>query len=394
KFPERSSKAYDEVVSAFYVGLAALQVGDDVHADAKLAQVTQIVPGEPAGWANWGVLALRQRNLDTAAQRFERARSTAPDNDRIYDLLGVLESSRGHSAEAIAAWRKATQSNPQNYRAAYHLAEEVERQGGGNADAEFQELIQKILVAQPDNQAAWLELARVAAKRGDAPTLKSAVEKVAAKSAGWPPEVKQQLAALQGAASGPDPKTAATRTIFLRNVLMRVPEFRESLAVLKAAPGEEAEPFTHFVKMESPTFAPASADPGLTFSDEAIAGANTTGGQRWNWLGAIALGSAGAPVVAMANGREVRLANGGTMAFPGGPSAVPPQPEGVLQIDFNYDFKTDVVLAGAGGVRFLRQDEPTKFVDVTAQTRLPKTILNANYTAAWAVDIEADGDLD
>src|SRR5262249_34345155 len=85
KFPERSSKAYDEVVSAFYVGLAALQVGDDVHADAKLAQVTQIVPGEPAGWANWGVLALRQRNLDTAAQRFERARSLAPDNDRIYD---------------------------------------------------------------------------------------------------------------------------------------------------------------------------------------------------------------------------------------------------------------------------------------------------------------------
>src|SRR5262249_3267785 len=116
--------------------------------------------------------------------------------------------------------------------------------------------------------------------------------------------------------------------------------------------------------------------------------------QRWNWLGAIALGSAGAPVVAMANGREVRLANGATMAFPGGPSAVPPQPEGVLQIDFNYDFKTDVVLAGAGGVGFLRQGETTKFVDVTAQTRLPKTILNANYTAAWAVDIEADGDLD
>ena len=68
KLPEKGSKAYAEVVSAFYVGLAALQVGDDVHAESKLAEVTQLVPAEPAGWANWGVLALRQRNYDLAAQ--------------------------------------------------------------------------------------------------------------------------------------------------------------------------------------------------------------------------------------------------------------------------------------------------------------------------------------
>ena len=75
-------------------------------------------------------------------------------------------------------------------------------------------------------------------------------------------------------------------------------------------------------------------------------------------------------------------------------SKVPPSPEGVLQIDFNYDFKTDLVLAGAGGVRLFRQDSPSAFTDVTAQTKLPKSVLNARYTGAWAVDIEADGDLD
>src|ERR1700687_3119223 len=73
--PAKSSKEYDEVVRAFYVGLAALQVGDDVRADSKLAQLTQLVPAEPAGWANWGLLALRQRNFDSAAERLERARS-------------------------------------------------------------------------------------------------------------------------------------------------------------------------------------------------------------------------------------------------------------------------------------------------------------------------------
>ena len=75
KLPDKSSKEYGDVVSAFYVGLAALQVGDDVHADSRLSEVTRLVPGEPAGWANWGILALRQRNYDTAAQRLEGARS-------------------------------------------------------------------------------------------------------------------------------------------------------------------------------------------------------------------------------------------------------------------------------------------------------------------------------
>jgi hypothetical protein len=62
KLPDRSSEEYGDVVSAFYVGLRpALQVGDDVHADIRLSEVTRLVPGEPAGWANWGILALRQR---------------------------------------------------------------------------------------------------------------------------------------------------------------------------------------------------------------------------------------------------------------------------------------------------------------------------------------------
>ena len=123
KLPDKNSKEYAEVVSAFYTGLAALQVGDDVRADSKLSQVTQLVPGEPAGWANWGVLALRQRNYDSAAQRLERARDLAPQNDRIYDLLGILESQRGHFPEAIADLSKAIELNPQNLRAIYRLAE-------------------------------------------------------------------------------------------------------------------------------------------------------------------------------------------------------------------------------------------------------------------------------
>src|SRR5579863_4074499 len=268
--PEKSSKEYAEAVSAFYIGLGALQVGDDVHAESKLAEVTTLVPGEPAGWANWGVLALRQRKLDVAAQRIERARSLAPDNDQIYQLLGLAESNRGNSAKAIADWREAIEINPGNYRAAYQLAEEVERQADANSDAEYRRLIEKILAAQPDNLAALLELARVAAKSGDTATLKSALEKITSRSSNWPPEVKAQLATLQTATDGPNPRAAATRTTFLRNTLMRVPEFRESLAVLKAPPGEEAEPITHFLRLPPPEFAPAPPDTALSFTSKPV----------------------------------------------------------------------------------------------------------------------------
>ena len=105
----------------------------------------------------------------------------------------LLESNRGHSAEAIADWRKAVELNPKNLRATYQLAEEIERQGDENGAAEFQRLVEKILAAQPENLAALLELSRIAAKRGDAATLKSAVERIEKQSAGWPPEAKQQL---------------------------------------------------------------------------------------------------------------------------------------------------------------------------------------------------------
>jgi Tfp pilus assembly protein PilF len=391
KLPAKSSKEYAETVSAFYTGLAALQEGDDVTAESKNAQVTQLAPGEPAGWANWGVLAFRQRNFDAAAQRYERARELAPKNDQIYYLLGILQSTRGNSREAIADWRKAVAINPQNYRAAYQLAQEVEREGGSGSDAEFESLMQNILKAQPDNLAAWLELARAAAKRGDAATLQSALANIKSRAAQWPPEVQEQLAALTAAAAAPDTRGAATRTTFLRNALMRVAEFRESLAVLQAAPGEEAEPFTHFLRLEAPAFIPAPADTALTFAPQPL---SNPGAKHWEWIGAVPLGSAGPPVVGEANGREVRLSTGATFPFPGGATGVAPLPDGILPIDFNYDFNNDLVLAGAGGVRLMRQDNPKLFTDVTAQAKLPLAVTRASYTGAWAVDIEADGDLD
>src|SRR5258706_496037 len=60
---DTASREYAEVVQAFYIGLAALQGGEQVRAEERLTQATQLMPEEPAAWANLGLLALRQRKV-------------------------------------------------------------------------------------------------------------------------------------------------------------------------------------------------------------------------------------------------------------------------------------------------------------------------------------------
>ena len=216
---QAGTTAYLDEVKSFYVGLAALQVGDDVRADTTLQRATQLAEGEPAGWANWGLLALRQGNFDVASQRLGRAQKLVPQNDQIHYLIGLLESKRGNPSQAIVELRKAVQLNPHNVRAMYLLAQEIERQGDLNGAAEFQQLLQRILADQPGNTAALLELGRAAAKQGDAQTLHSVVARLTARAATWPPEVQQQWTALQTAAAAPDPRTAAVRIAFLAQLV-------------------------------------------------------------------------------------------------------------------------------------------------------------------------------
>ena len=390
--PSRGPREYNELVRTFYVGLAALQVGHDVQADSKLAQFTQLAPDEPAGWANWGVLALRQKNFDPAAQRLERARSLAAENAQIQYLLGLLESSRGRTPEAIAALRKAVELDASNLFALYKLADELERQGGEQSTAEVQLLLQKILATQPDNLAALVELSRVAAKRGDAETLKNALVKIQSRSSVWPSEVQEQVKRVDEAARSGDLQAAATRTSFLRNVLIPVPEYRRASGTIKPPPGEEAVPFTHFLVLESPVFTTAAPDTATAFDTQQISDGIDPVMQFW--VGAISLDGSGAPVVATATATELKLASGAIIPFPAGPSNISPFEHGVLEIDFNYDFKIDLVLTGAGGVRLHRQESPSSFTDVTAMTKLPPAVLNGSYIGAWSADIEADGDLD
>ena len=195
--PEPGSAKYRDLVHAFNVGLAGLQSGEDVRAKKDLTLATQIAPGEPASWANLGILATRQQELDTAYADLEKARTLAPGNSRIEQLLGDLESRRGKLPEALDHLKRAVQLDKTNVKALYLLAEQTERQGTSTSDSEALAIFQRVLALRPNSPAVLLEVARLAAKTGSTDVLKKTVAQLQAQSSSWPDEAKQQMQALE-----------------------------------------------------------------------------------------------------------------------------------------------------------------------------------------------------
>ena len=103
ELPRPGSETYREMVSAFYSGVAALDVDADERAKTSLTRATELVPGEPAAWANLGLLDLRLGDHEAAAKDLEKARKLSPENGAIEHLLGLLESRRGQFGESDRA---------------------------------------------------------------------------------------------------------------------------------------------------------------------------------------------------------------------------------------------------------------------------------------------------
>ena len=381
--PEPESKEYRDLVSAFYVGLAGLQTGEDVRAREKLTLATQIAPGEPASWANLGLLAVRQQEFDAAYENAEKARSLAPDNSQIEALLGQIESKRGRLPEAITHLKKAVELDGTNLKAIFSLAQEIERQGEPASEAEAQSLMGKILAAQPGNLAVMIEMARISAKRGDNTTLKKVVATLGENSEGWPDEAKQQMATLQQIAAGPNPRAAATQSAFLKNVLTRVPAYRQTMNAVRTPAEFVGDPFLRFIKLPSPGPQPAPPDTELSFSVEELTETDSDSM-------VVAFDAETRPSLVFHNRKEIQIVDGAKIVF-GDENVLA---WNVAAIDFNYDFKTDLITVSDRGVRFFRQENIRSFTEITAKTALPKSVLSAKYHDLHILDFELDGDLD
>lgn len=386
--PEPSTKTYGDAIRSFFVGVAALQAGDTNRALKELTAATQIAPGEPAAWANLAILDLRGQRTDDAAKHIAAARDLAPDDSRIIYLAGLAKSQKGDFAGAAADYRKAAELDPNNLRARYSLVEQVQQSGGPNADADARKLLLEIAQSHPDNLVVQLDLARLASKQGDAQALKDAAARLSAASANWPANTKEQLTALQSAASSNNTRAATTPVLYLNNLLKQEAKYRSDYAALKAAPADLGEPILHPIKLPNPPPAIAAPDEGLTFAP------NPQAAGAADFATAVYLGADSNPVaVTVAGGRMMVGGGKGPLPFPGSETG-PGNGHPIVAVDLNSDFKTDLACAGSSGLKLYQQQADGSFADMTTKAKLPPVIATGSLRGAWAADIDMDGDLD
>ena len=192
-----------------------------------------------------------------------------------------------------------------------------------------------------------------AAKITDTQKLQETIERLEPISQGWPDLALQQYQSLRDAAAAGNFPVAQRSTAFLRNVLLRDPSFRRDLTAVQTPVEQVAELITTFLRLPVPQAAVAPPDDSLRFFVEPI----TVPEGDWDWIGTFSLAGEGPPAVVVANGREARVDHAVTLGFPGGEAAVPPTLHGITGLDYNYDFKTDLAMAGPGGLRVVDVDD-------------------------------------
>ncbi len=391
--PSPGSEAYEQTTRRFYRGLAGIQVGLTDAARQEFVQATELAPGEPAVWANLGLAYLRLGDFDAAAPAVERAAALAPSSSDIAFLMGRLETARGRREEGIASLRRAVALDSRGLHARTALIQEVENAGGPDSDHEAQRLLEELVTLQPENAAVLVERARLAAKRGDVALLQDSVNRLEKFTSAWPPEVVERYRTLQQASSASNAPDAARATAFLRNVLARVPSFRESRARVTQSPELIAEPFTRFLRLTSPQSTPSAPDTALAFARESVGEAPAA---PVSTLSAFSLDGNESTAVFAADARHVRRvdAPGPELPFPAGTGSVPLPADGLVALDWNHDFRMDLVAAGPGGVRLFIQSADGRFTDETARASGPNGPVSLDATGAWAADVEMDGDLD
>jgi Tfp pilus assembly protein PilF len=371
RLPDRSSAAFEEAIKSFYVGLAAMQAADDVRARKEIENFLRLAPDEPAGWANMGVLQMRQRDYDESFRSFEKARSLAPDNGAILSNFAVLEIQRGKFVEARALLESAIEVDPKDTRSMVALAEELERNGDDDAALAGYE---RILRVYPGNTPVLIEIIRLSAKRGDGEKLRSSFQGIKLSPGAEDPEISAQYRSLGESVSAGNSRDVSQRIAFFRNVLLRLPEFRAEIERVNFNKTTVGVPLGRPLRLSTPEFSPAARDNGLTFAPETISSVQA------KFVKPLFLDGDSAPSVSFGDRESVT----------GGNLKIAPTASDIATLDVDYDFRNDFVTAGPVGLRFTNADG----TDITGATKLPQTVIGRGYQRIYTFDVEIDGDLD
>jgi len=386
---DADGETYDQAVSDFYVSLAASQTEEARFAFNKMNDVATAFPEEPAAWANLGVLAMRQGNFELADERFSRARELAENNARVLYLSGLFESRRGEINSAIQYFDQALRADPQNPRIRFSLIKELERQDDQlNRDQIIEELeyLKQLL---PQNRVLLFEQARIAAREENAEMLTDILQQMESVLHLEKEELAEQYRYVKELADSQNFSEINLELTFLRNLAEPEPAFQSDLRQLESDPNEIGFLITEFINLDTPESSASEPDLQISFDRQLPEGQP----DQASFVTSATLLEELPPIPVAVTGGRLRIDSNTQLDVPA-PSNLKLQKNSVAFIDFNYNFRADVAMAGPDGFYLYRQEEDQSFENITQTLGLGPEILNQAYRGVWPADVDLDGDLD
>lgn len=391
--PSVSSEQYQQIISDFYISIAAAESDEVLFGLEKMQDLADQYPEEPAIWANLGVFAMRQGNFELATDHMKKALEKTDSHSAVLFLKGLLESRKGNIEESVNYLRKAAHIDASDNRKWFALAEELERQ---NAEANFEEidkLFNLILEQHPQNLAIQFEMVRLASKWGSQRELKESLQHLEQYSQAWPEAVKVQFMEQKQAILKKQGGNISYELAFLRNTLSQLPLYHSHLEQINLPEQQVGFFITEFIWL--PNKKEEAFPPDMQLEFLPLEKLQPKEGGRF--IKAIGEAEADGQLSATIHvqGNNAITSRGDTLVFPGKNNGDPMlSTEAITRFDYNFDFLSDLFLAGNKGVKIYRQTKDSSYTDVTADVNLSQDVISGRYYGVWPIDFDMDGDLD
>lgn len=221
------------------LALAYIDSGLLTEAGEKLSTLEQLLPNEAFVYANQGVVALRQNELEKASSLLVKAASLAPDSPGVALLRGEVAMLTGHFAESKQILLDGVASNPNNMQLRWALLDEEEH-------------LQAIVDALPQNIVARLALIKELLKFEQ---FDNALHHLLVLQEQGVIQDEQAMGLFQGALTQIDAgkaRVARAQVIGLDNVLKPTRAWQHSQLEVAGPPGTVGHPIRKFLNTAVP----------------------------------------------------------------------------------------------------------------------------------------------
>ncbi|HEY3854474.1 MAG TPA: FG-GAP-like repeat-containing protein [Verrucomicrobiae bacterium] len=373
-----------EAIGSFYVGISALDVGDNERAGRMFDELSKKLSNEPAIWANLGLARLRLGDIPGAEEAFATAAKLSPTNAQIVVLQAIVDDYQGKYPEAITRLRGLP--NP-DVTVLYRLAQLLDRSDPDAEPREQLEIYDRIQKLQPNNLVAAFSRARLVARTDNKDSLTAAINHLESYRAGWGTSAIQQCESAKTAAAAGNFKAAATDLAFLQNLNLATPAYQAALSALGVSSGSLGEPIRGFLAHHEPENVIPAADESLAFEmlpDAAVSPAP-------DFYLAEELSTNSRPnILSLANGK-LGIRNSSEIPLPALRGTL--SRNSFCVADLNGDGLEDLAFADGNGLKIWMQSADGKFSEYQPNEAI-RPVFNAPCHGVWAVDYDADGDLD